>query len=320
MRPRLLEELPADELQQHLSAVERLKRAMQRKKVSGTILEPEKAEEPILAPPVRAALFSWLAEIRAADALMAVGVAPRSLALLHGPPGCGKTTLAHHLAARLGIPMLVVGPEDIQGKYLGESEGNTARLFDVIATAEAPCVLFLDEFESIATHRSKLGGSSADNGRASAVTVLLRKLEECRAFVVGATNRPDDIDPAAWRRFHIHLPIELPGADDRFAILRRYGLPFQFDDDALDLLVTGTLGASPALLRGLMEGIKRALVVGPRINQDVLDPVRVIRRVITAVQPPPAMELPPLWSGGSALSALSAMAWPPTLEPTGDGA
>ncbi|MBA8912067.1 AAA family ATPase [Methylorubrum thiocyanatum] len=66
------------------------------------VRESKDAEEPILGVRVRAAILGWLAEIHAADDLAAVGVKPRSTALLYGPPGCGKTTLAHHLAARLG--------------------------------------------------------------------------------------------------------------------------------------------------------------------------------------------------------------------------
>lgn len=69
----------------------------------GEVLQPAEAQEPILARPVRASLIEWLTEIWAAKELEEVGLEPRRRALFHGAPGTGKTTLAHHLAARLGL-------------------------------------------------------------------------------------------------------------------------------------------------------------------------------------------------------------------------
>jgi len=131
---------------------------------------------------------------------------------------------------------------------------------------------------------------------------------------VGATNRAKDIDTALWRRFGLQVEIDLPGPDERFSILRRYGLPFEFADDDLDLLADLTAGASPALLRDLMEGMKRALIMGPRLSLDMTDPSKVFARIVAASQPPPEIEKPPLWLSTSGLSGMS---WPPSL-PTGD--
>ncbi len=277
----------------------------------GEILEPHEAEEPILAPGARGAVFEWLAELRAAEELAAVGLKARSTALLHGPPGCGKTTLAHHLAARIGIPMLLVGAESIFSKYLGESEQQVDKLFRTLAETEVECLVFLDEVEAIGGSRSKNNQGGADNGRNSVMTVLLRHIERFQGLLVAATNRPADLDTALWRRFNLQIMVDLPGDDERFAILRRYGLPFVFSDDDLDMLCSITAGASPALLRGLMEGIKRGLVIGARIGRDVSDPVQVVGRVVAAVMPPPEIERPPLWEPGGA-KLVSELTWPPT--------
>lgn len=275
------------------------------------IMAPSDAEEPILAPNVRVALFAWMAEIRARDELKAVGLKPRNTALFYGPPGCGKTTMAHHLAARLGMPLVLIGSENIISSGWGEAEAALTKLFGKLKSSPFPCVAFVDELEGMGGSRDKNKGGSADNARTSLLGVLLRKIETYDGYIVGATNRPEDIDTALWRRFHLQVSIDLPGGDERFSILRRYGLPFEFTDDDIDLLTELTIGASPALLRGLMEGVKRALVIGARINIDITDPVRVFSRVTVSVQPPPEITKPPLWESASDLSRLS---WPPARK------
>lgn len=275
------------------------------------VREPQDADEPILAPSVRAALFSWLMEIRSVDDLAAVGLRPRNTALLFGPPGCGKTTLAHHLAARLGIPLVIVGPEMIFGKYLGESEGNVAKLFDVLSALDIPCVLFMDEIESLGGRRDMNGGGGADNARTSTLGVMLRRIEEYAGYALGATNVPDMIDPALWRRFHLQIGIDLPGNEERFAILRRYLHPFDMEDADIDLLVDVTAGASPALLRGVAEGVKRTLILAPRHPQGLPSAPASFDRIVQAIQPPPEIAAPPLWVSKTALEKLSALHWPP---------
>src|SRR3954454_16886469 len=82
---------------------------------------PGDAEEPILVPAVRSAVHEWLVEISAAEELRAAKLKPRSTAMLFGPPGTGKTTLAHHLAARLGVPLVLLGNENlVTSPYWGE--------------------------------------------------------------------------------------------------------------------------------------------------------------------------------------------------------
>nr|WP_051185939.1 ATP-binding protein [Magnetospirillum fulvum] len=125
-----------------------------------TILQPDEAEEPILTPPVREAVHQWMTEIRAADEMAKLGIKPRCTALLSGPPGCGKTTLAHHFAMRLGLALVCVNTDQLVSSSLGGTGQNVAAIFAAIEEQEDLCVLFLMSLtRSRASGRS--GGANA---------------------------------------------------------------------------------------------------------------------------------------------------------------
>src|SRR5690606_14951386 len=127
----------------------------------------------------------------------------------------------------------------------GDAERNVARLFDTLATADVPSVVFLDEIEAIGGRRDMNTGGSADNARTSVLTVILRRIERFDGILIAATNRPNDLDPALWRRFGMQIDVALPDEDCRFAILKRYGMPFDFGDDFIEHLTDITAGAAP---------------------------------------------------------------------------
>lgn len=292
----------------------------------GTILQPEEALEPILAKPVRGALLDWLTEIWAAEDLKAIGLLPRQRALFAGPPGGGKTTLAHHLAARLGLPMLAVLPDRIMTTYVSESAASLGRLFDLTAQW-GPCVLFFDEFDSIAQKRMSGGRNpvgEADHNHM--VNTLLRRLEGHVGYVIAATNRADEIDPAVWRRFEIQITLDLPGQFERERILARYLAPYGLPKAPLRALAEAFETASPALMRQFCEALKRQIVVGPKAGWDMRKGM-TIARLIASVGPHPDLGKPRLWSHGAGDASVHAMPWPLPLAaemgeepPTAEGA
>ncbi len=274
----------------------------------GVLLSPSEAEEPILAKGVRGALTEWLTEIWSADELREAGLKPRHRALFTGKPGTGKTTLGHHLAARLGLNMLVVQPELVQSKWVNQTGEQIGQLFRMAAKADPPLLLFLDEFDALASARSN-AEQSADREHNKNVNVLLQRIEQHKGFIIAATNFGQRLDPAIWRRFDVHIEIELPGRFERERILKRYLEPWGLPKSALRLLAEAFETASPALMRQFAEAIKRNLVIGPKVGWN-MQREAVVERVLAGIQPHPDLGKPRLWSLGPKDPAVRDLVWP----------
>lgn len=164
-----------------------------------------------------------LAHMKHPEIFKQLGISPPRGFLLHGPPGCGKTLLAYAVAGELNIPLLkVAGPELVTG-VSGESEARIRDLFEQALTL-APCVVFLDEIDAVAPHRA----TAQREMERRIVAQLLSSLDELnlkengdRVLVIGATNRPDSLDPALRRagRFDREVCLGIPDREARAKIL-----------------------------------------------------------------------------------------------------
>ncbi len=141
------------------------------------------------------------------DLLRSHNLEPRHRILLVGPPGNGKTSLAHALAGEMMLPLLVVRYEGVIGSYLGETAGRVNRLFEHVRTH--PCVVFMDEFETLAKER----GDTHETGEIKrVVSSLLLHIDDLPSHVViiTATNHDELLDRAVWRRFQLRLELPTP--------------------------------------------------------------------------------------------------------------
>lgn len=277
----------------------------------GVVVMPGDAEAPILTAPVRAALHQWLFEMNTEADLKAVGLKPRSRALLSGPPGCGKTTLAHHISARLGVPMVVIQSSEMISKYLGDTGRNVGKLFRSARRNRYGVALFFDEFDALAKKRENLGSSGADNERSNVTIALLQEFDRYDGLLFAATNVTKDIDPAIWRRFQLQIEIGLPGQAERFAIVRLYMKPFAVADETVAALAEIFEDASPALIREGCEAIKRSLVLGPKMSLSTELP-SIVERFAASASASEGMPEPILWRElGSSLRMLRDQPWPP---------
>ncbi|CAI0471417.1 unnamed protein product [Linum tenue] len=152
------------------------------------------------------------------------GMSPSKGVLFYGPPGCGKTLLAKAIANECQANFISVKGPELLTMWFGESEANVREIFDK-ARGSAPCVLFFDELDSIATQR---GSSVGDAGGAAdrVLNQLLTEMDGMSAkktvFIIGATNRPDIIDPALLRpgRLDQLIYIPLPDEESRLQIFK----------------------------------------------------------------------------------------------------
>uniref|UniRef100_A0A672T1Q6 Transitional endoplasmic reticulum ATPase n=1 Tax=Sinocyclocheilus grahami TaxID=75366 RepID=A0A672T1Q6_SINGR len=185
------------------------------------------------------------------DKFLKFGMTPSKGVLFYGPPGCGKTLLAKAIANECQANFISIKGPELLTMWFGESEANVREIFDKARQA-APCVLFFDELDSIAKAR---GGNVGDGGGAAdrVINQILTEMDgmssKKNVFIIGATNRPDIIDPAILRpgRLDQLIYIPLPDEKSRIAILkanlRKSPISKDVDVDYLAKMTNGFSGA-----------------------------------------------------------------------------
>ncbi|KAJ7172539.1 hypothetical protein C8R46DRAFT_153853 [Mycena filopes] len=145
--------------------------------------------------------------------------------LLFGPPGTGKTLVVRALAKEAGCRMMAISPSDVMDMYVGEGEKLVKAVF-TLARRIAPCVVFLDEIDALFGARVSGRDRGANFAHRGVLTEFMQEMDGLRSskddsvIVIGATNRPFDLDDAVLRRLPRRLLVDLPGEPEREAIIR----------------------------------------------------------------------------------------------------
>ena len=161
-----------------------------------------------------------------------LGIKPPRGVLLHGPPGTGKTQIARAVANETGAFFLTVNGPEIMSKMAGESEANLRMIFEE-AEKNAPAIIFIDEIDSIAPNREKTHGEVEKRVVSQLLTLMDGMKGRSNVVVIGATNRPNTLDPALRRfgRFDREIDIGVPDENGRLEIFRIHTRSMKLDDD-----------------------------------------------------------------------------------------
>ena len=176
--------------------------------------------------------------LRHPELFVRLGIEPHSGILLYGPPGCGKTLLAKVLASESEATMYSINGPEIMNKYYGETE---AKLRDIFKEAKenSPSIIFIDEIDAIAPKREEAYGDVEKRVVAQLLALMDGLTDRGNVVVLGATNRPDSVDPALRRpgRFDREMEISVPNADGRLEVMQIHtrGMPIGDDVDLKSL-------------------------------------------------------------------------------------
>jgi len=213
--------------------------------------------------------------VQKADELIAAGVGFSPSMLLYGPPGCGKTVLANEIAAKLSLPLLTARCDTLVSSFLGATSKNIRSLFE--HAAGRPCVLFLDEFDALAKARD----DKQELGELKRVVVSLLQNFDAQSrntVMIAATNHPQLLDPAVWRRFAYRIEIGLPDADQVATILTSRLGSFATTKE-VELVTPLCTGLSGALIEQAAHDSVRAAVLS---NSRSIEVGELARRLVRA--------------------------------------
>lgn len=168
---------------------------------------------------IEKSISDFLSVINNRDLLQKAGIEVNSSLLLYGPPGCGKTTIAHYIAKQMGLPLVRARLDSLVSSLLGNTAKNIRRIFDYASSR--PCILLLDEFDAIGKARDdqhELGELKR------VINSLLQNIDEFANgnILIAATNHHELLDKAIWRRFNFIVEVGKPDAKTILELIKSH--------------------------------------------------------------------------------------------------
>ncbi len=220
------------------------------------------------------------------EIFLRLGIEPPQGVLLYGPPGCGKTLLAKAVANESQANFMLVNGPEIMNKFYGESEKRIRQIFEE-AEQKAPSIIFIDEIDAIASKREETHGEVERRVVAQLLTMMDGLNKRGKVVVIGATNRPNSIDPALRRpgRFDREISFGVPNKKERLEILKIHtrNMPLTPDVKLEELadIIHGFVGADvSALAKEAAMNVLRRLLPEIKVKDDEPIPEAVLNKLI----------------------------------------
>lgn len=225
--------------------------------------------QPLLSVEVGETLRQLIQERRQIDRLAVLGLHPTRSAIFLGQPGVGKTLTARWLAAQLDVPLYVLDLTTVMSSLLGKTGVNLRSALDFAKNTR--CVLLLDEIDAIAKRRS----DDSDVGELKRlVTVILQEVDEwpSSGLLLAATNHPELVDPALWRRFDLVIKFGLPDSPQiKSALMRFLGPDYPSFERWADILAFAFAGESFSDIERVVQRFRRALALRIAVPADLIE-------------------------------------------------
>jgi SpoVK/Ycf46/Vps4 family AAA+-type ATPase len=231
-----------------------------------------KLKDLVLGSKTRSSLEQLIEEQNNWQLLRQYNLQPKRKLLLTGPPGCGKSMTAQAIAGELGIPVFIVRLDGLVSKFMGESIAKLRVIFDAMVNQRG--VYLFDEFDSIGSHRNQ-GQDVGEIKRVLNSFLINIEKDQSNSIIICATNLPEMLDKALFRRFDEVIEFPLPGEDEIFSMLTRQLQAFEFgqvvDYNSLSRQFLG-LNFSD-IVRACEETIKAMILSGKSKlhSQDLID-------------------------------------------------
>jgi len=216
----------------------------------------------VLSPLVKKEVENFILLINNNDKLLQNNISIAKNLLLYGQPGCGKTSIAHYISEHTHLPLVVARLDAIVSSLLGNTAKNIRRIFEF--AQQQPCILFLDEFDAIAKARD-------DNHELGELKRVINSLLQnidmlpTSCVLIAATNHPQLLDSAIWRRFDTTLEVSLPSESQYIELidicLDKFPSDLDKDVKRKEELAKYLVGISPAVVKNMINKVKAQVVV-----------------------------------------------------------